>query len=138
VKPYRALVAAFGLAFCSVAPVLAFSVHGARWQATYVAAYRPAIGTRSNNVPFSGTMKLTVDHGIVKGTYIGESVRPDPLYGRIVSITGGVEHGRIMLNFSAFGGFTVHGTLAQDGEISGTAVIRGSLYNFLAKVKSSP
>ena len=28
--------------------------------------------------------------------------------------------------------------LAGDGEISGTATIRGSFYNFLAKVKSSP
>ena len=137
-KAYRALLVAVGLAFCSIVPALAFSVHGARWQATYVAAYQPAIGTRSNNLPFTGTMKLTVDHGIIKGTYVSESIRPDPLRGRIVTISGGVEHGHIMLIFSALGGFTVHGTLAQDGEISGTAVIRGSLYNFLARVKSSP
>jgi hypothetical protein len=117
-------------------PAAAVVVHGRVWQATYVAAYQPTFGT--SGVPYSGTLKLKFDHGIISGTYTAESVRPDPLYGRTVSVSGGVSEGRVTLNVQAPGGFTVRGTLSGDGEISGTATIRGSFYNFLAKVKSSP
>jgi hypothetical protein len=124
------------LAMLAALPAAAFRVHGLKWSATYAAAYSPVFGPQG--IPFSGTMKLTVDRGIITGTYTGESVRPDPFYRRVVPITGGVEHGHIMLNFGAYGGFTVRGTLAEDGEISGSATIRGRLYRFLARVKSSP
>ena len=53
-------------------------------------------------------------------------------------MSGGVSQGQVTLDISAGGGFTVRGTMAGDGEISGTATIKGSIYNFLAKVKSSP
>jgi hypothetical protein len=33
---------------------------------------------------------------------------------------------------------TLRGTLSSDGEISGAATVKGSFYNFSAKVKSSP
>jgi hypothetical protein len=111
-------------------------VHGRVWQATYIAAYQPTFGAQ--RVPNSGTLKLKFDHGIVSGTYVSESVRPDPLYGRTISVSGNVSQGQITLIFQAPGGFTVRGTLAGDGEISGTATVRGSFYSFLAKVKSSP
>jgi hypothetical protein len=83
-------------------------------------------------------MKLKFDHGIVTGTYISESIRPDPLYGRTIAVSGGVSQGQITLNLQAPGGFTVRGTLAGNGEISGTATIKGQFYSFMAKVKSSP
>jgi len=111
-------------------------VHGRVWQATYIAAYQPTFGAQ--RVPNSGVLKLKFDHGIVSGTYVSESVRPDPLYGRTVSVSGNVSQGQITLIFQAPGGFTVRGTLAGDGEISGTATIGGSFYSFLAKIKSSP
>jgi len=111
-------------------------VHGRVWQATYIAAYQPTFGAQ--RVPNSGTLKLKFDHGIVSGTYVSESVRPDPLYGRTISVSGNVSQGQITLIFQAPGGFTVRGTLAGDGEISGTATVRGSFYSFLAKVKSPP
>jgi hypothetical protein len=111
-------------------------MHGLVWQATYVAAYQPTFGPA--HVPYSGTLKLNFNHGIVSGTYRSESVRPDPLYGRIIAASGGVSQGHITLTLQAPGGFTVRGTIAEDGEISGTATIRGQFYNFLAKVKSSP
>jgi hypothetical protein len=117
-------------------PAAAVVTHGRVWEATYVAAYQPTFGAA--RVPYSGTMKLKFDHGIVSGTYTAESVRPDPLYGRTIAVSGGVSEGHVTLNLQAPGGFTVRGTLAGDGEISGTATIRGSFYNFLAKVKSSP
>jgi hypothetical protein len=118
------------------APARAILGHGPVWQATYVAAYQPTFGTKG--VPYSGILKLTFNHGIVSGTYTATSVRPDPLYGRIVPVSGGAQHGHVMLTLSAAGGFSIRGTLAGDGEISGTATIRGSFYSFLAKVKSSP
>ncbi len=117
-------------------PARAVAVHGRVWQATYVAAYQPTFGPQK--VPYSGIMKLKFDHGIISGTYVSESVRPDPLYGRTVAVTGNVSEGQVTLNLQAMGGFTVRGTLSGDGEISGTATIRGSFYSFLAKVKSSP
>ncbi len=115
---------------------MAVVVHGRVWQATYVAAYQPTFGP--SRVPYSGTLKLKFDHGIVSGTYTSESVRPDPLYGRTIAVSGGVSKGQVTLDLNAMGGFTVRGTLSANGEISGTATIRGSFYSFLAKVKSSP
>ncbi|HEY6326235.1 MAG TPA: hypothetical protein VIW73_06965 [Candidatus Cybelea sp.] len=117
-------------------PAKAVVVHGRVWQATYVAAYQPTFG--ASRVPYAGTMKLKFDHGIISGTYVSESTRPDPLYGRTIAVSGGVSEGHVTLTLQAPGGFTVRGTLSADGEISGTATIRGSFYNFLAKVKSSP
>lgn len=120
--------------YCA-ANVLAVAGHGPVWSATYVAAYNPLFGKA---VPYSGEMKLTYNHGIVSGTYSATSVRPDPLYGRIVNVTGTVQHGNINLDVGGMSGFTVRGTLASDGTISGTATQRGTMYSFLAKIKSSP
>jgi len=129
---------AFVAALASLAPVAARAVvlHGHVWSATYVAAYQPTFGAA--RVPYSGTMKLKFDHGIVSGTYVAESTRPDPLYGRTIAVSGNVSEGQITLILQAPGGFTVRGTLAGDGEISGTATVKGTFYTFLAKVKSSP
>jgi hypothetical protein len=118
------------------APALAIVVHGPVWSATYVAAYQSTFGAQGE--PFTGTLKLSFNHGIISGTYVSNSVRPDPLRGRPIAVSGGVSEGHVTLNFSASGGFTVRGTLAEDGEISGTATIRGRFFSFLAKVKSSP
>src|SRR5581483_6075496 len=104
--------------------------------ATYVAAYQPTFGAA--RVPNSGTMSLKFDNGVVSGTNVSETVRPDPHYGRSIAVSGNVSHGQITLILQAPGGFTVRGTLGSDGEISGRATIKGSFYSFLAKVKSSP
>jgi hypothetical protein len=136
VKVSRLVVFAFLFAAMAVRPALAVVVHGAEWSATYVAAYQPTFGHQG--VPYSGTMKLKFNHGIISGTYVADSVRPDPLYGKTIPVSGGVQHGQVMLNFGSFAGFSVKGTLAGDGEISGTATIKGKFYNFLARVKSSP
>jgi len=117
-------------------PSRAVVLHGHVWEATYVAAYQPTFGPAK--VPYSGILKLKFNHGIVSGSYVSESVRPDPLYGRTIAVSGNVSEGQITLIFQAAGGFTVRGTLAADGEISGTATIKGSFYSFLARVKSSP
>lgn len=125
-----------GLLLAPAVPALAIVVHAPVWQATYVAAFQPTFGRQS--VPYSGIMALKFNHGIISGTYNSTSVRPDPLRGRIVPVTGNVSHGNITLILQASGGFTVRGTLDDNATISGTATIRGSFYSFLAKVKSSP
>lgn len=111
-------------------------LHGRVWEATYVAAYEPTFGPARG--PYSGRMKLKFSQGIISGTYVSDSIRPDPLYGRTIAVSGNVSEGQITLIFQTMGGFTVRGTLAGDGEISGTATINGRFYNFLARVKSSP
>jgi hypothetical protein len=134
-KPYRAAVFALLLALPALSAPAAI-IHKPVWSATYVAAYRSTFGTQGQ--PFTGTLRLSFDHGIVNGTYVSNSVRPDPLFGRTINVNGGVSHGQITLNFGASGGFVVRGTLAEDGEISGTATIRGRFFSFLAKIKSVP
>jgi hypothetical protein len=116
-------------------PAYAVSVQSPEWSATYVAAYNPLW---HGGVPYSGEMKLKFNHGIISGTYTATSVRPDPMYGRIISVTGNVSHGNIMLDIGGMSGFTVRGTLENTGTISGTATKSGKQYRFLAKIKSSP
>ncbi|MGA8535135.1 MAG: hypothetical protein WB615_13585 [Candidatus Tumulicola sp.] len=109
---------AVALAAACAGSALAVAGHGPVWSATYVAAYNPLF---NGGVPYSGEMKLKYDHGIIGGTYTATSVKPDPLYGRIVNVTGTVQHGNINLDVGGMSGFTVRGTLSGDGTISGTA-----------------
>jgi hypothetical protein len=137
-NPYRTAALALLLASSALpAPaVVTTLVHRQVWSATYVAAYQSQFGARG--VPFTGTLKLNFNHGVINGTYVAHSVRPDPLVGRTTLVTGTLSHGQIRLTFQAPGGFTVRGTLAEDAHISGTATVRGSFFSFLAKVKSVP
>ena len=128
---FLAVVAA---AICA-GPAYAVSVQSPEWSATYVAAYNPLW---HGGVPYSGDMKLKFNHGIVSGTYTATSVRPDPMYGRIISVSGNVSHSNITLYVGGMSGFTVRGTLENTGTISGTATKSGKQYRFLAKIKSSP
>jgi hypothetical protein len=130
----------FALAFAVLtfvgAPVAAAVLKGAVWSATYVAAYQPHFGTQGP--PFSGIMKIKVDHGIISGSYDATSSRPDPLYGRMITVSGGMSHGNVTLRFNGTSFNMTNGTIDEHGTISGTANYNGKLYNFLAKVKSSP
>jgi hypothetical protein len=121
-------------AFCCAA-ASAVSVQSPQWSATYIAAYNPLW---HGGVPYSGEMKLKFNHGIISGTYTATSVKPDPMYGRIVNVTGTVSHGNIYLDVGGMSGYTVRGTLEGNGTISGTATKSGKQYRFLAKIKSSP
>jgi hypothetical protein len=135
-KSHRSLVLLAAVIALSVLPARAAVMHGHTWEATYVAAFSPSFGP--SRVPYSGTMNLKFNQGIVSGTYVSDSVRPDPLRGRTVPLSGNVSEGRITLIFQSPANFTMRGTIAGDGEISGSGTIRGSSYNLLAKVKSSP
>jgi len=136
VRKLQTILIAFAAAAALAGSAGAAVLKGAVWSATYVAAYQPQFGNQG--VPYSGIMKIKVDHGILTGTYDATSTRPDPLYGRIINVSGTVSHGHVSLRFNATSFSMLNGTIAEDGEISGTAQYNGKLYNFLAKVKSSP
>jgi hypothetical protein len=134
---FRGTFLAAFIAAVVAGPALAVTVQtqSPEWSATYIAAYNPLW---NGGVPYSGEMKLKFNHGIISGTYTATSVKPDPMYGRIISVTGTVSHGNINLDIGGMSGFTVRGTLEKDGTISGTATKKGHQYRFLAKIKSSP
>ena len=111
--------------------------HPAVWSATYVAAYQSQFGTQG--VPYSGVMKLKFNHGIISGTYDSQSVRPDPLRGRIVNVTGTIgTDNHVSLRFATSSFTLSNGTINGHGTIQGTANYNGHLYNFMAKIKSMP
>ncbi|HZY99982.1 MAG TPA: hypothetical protein VFE36_10445 [Candidatus Baltobacteraceae bacterium] len=111
--------------------------HPAVWSATYVAAYQPQFGTQG--VPYAGIMKLKFNHGIISGTYDSQSVRPDPLRGRIVNVTGTIgSDNHVSLRFATSSFTLPSGTIGAHGTIKGTANYNGHLYNFEAKIKSMP
>ena len=104
------------------------------WSATYVAAFQPQFGNQG--VPYSGLLKLKSNHGVITGTYESTSVRPDPMSGRIINVTGNTSGGSISLHFASFN--LQNGTIDSHGTITGTANWQGRLWNFMAKVKSRP
>ena len=116
------------------APAMAIVGHGPVWTATYVAAFQPTLGTPG--VPYSGLMKLKFNHGIISGTYESTSVRPDPMYGRIINVTGTASKGTVSLHIASLS--MMSGSINTAGTIAGTASWQGRLWNFMAKVKSSP
>lgn len=131
----RSTLLAAALALLTSVPALAVLNPGsAEWKATYVAAFQPQFGTQG--VPYSGIMKVSVNHGIISGTYESTSSRPDPMYGRIINITGTISQGSVILHIASL--TILNGTIDHKGTISGTATWQGRLWNFLAKVKSSP
>ncbi|MGB8908343.1 MAG: hypothetical protein WCC84_06310 [Candidatus Cybelea sp.] len=135
-KGHRSLALLTAAIVLCALPARAAVMHGRAWEATYVAAFQPTFGP--SRVPYSGTMSLKFNQGIVSGTYVSDSVRPDPLRGRTVPVSGNVSEGRITLIFQSPANFTIRGTIAGDGQISGSGSIRGTTYSLLAKVKSSP
>ena len=81
-------------------------------------------------------MRLVVHDGVISGTYSGTSVSPDYLNNRIVPVTGSVseENGYVQLFIG--GAFSLRGTMADDGTITGTATYNGRLYEFMARPNS--
>ncbi len=95
----------------------------------YVAAFAPL---NSNAHPYSGTMRLNFNQGVISGTYTDTSVKPGgPLANRInAPVTGGLSANNY-LHF-AIGALSFRGTL--NGEwIKGTATYHGRSYTFEAR-----
>ena len=109
-------------------PADAVSTKGIARNVHYVVAFRPF---NSMAIPFTGTMILTFNDGIVSGTYTDDSIKPGgPLANRRnVSVNGGVNGEAIHLTI---------GTLSFNGRlygetIAGSAIERGRLYEFEAQ-----
>jgi hypothetical protein len=98
---------------------------------TMQASMRPM--TRQN-IPFTGILKLKITaDGLVNGTYVSNSIRPDPSNGKIITVTGGLNGQNIHLAFGTTGSFRVTGTLTK-GHLVGTAFNKGQMYQFEAAV----
>ena len=128
-KALRLALCAIIVTLASGAQALAVAGHGPVWSADYVAAYQSTFGTQGP--PYTGDLKLTFNHGIITGTYTSISARPDPYYGRIIQVTGGVKGGGINLRIGSIS--LPNGTIEKNGTIQGTANWNGKLYNFMAK-----
>jgi hypothetical protein len=126
-------LAALGLLMAG-GQALAVAGHGPVWNADFVAAYQPQFGN-TQSPPYTGDLKLSFNHGIITGTYSSISARPDPYYGRIIQVTGGVKGTSINLRIGSIS--LPNGTMSKSGTISGTANWNGKLYNFMAKPRPS-
>jgi hypothetical protein len=101
---------------------------GAR-QVEYVAAFASLNNT---TYPYSGLLRLTIKHGIVSGTYVSTSIRPDPLDGRILPVTGTISGNQVTLNIG--NAMRFNGTVRGNGRIlTGSLQWRGQIYTFEAK-----
>lgn len=90
----------------------------------------------SRRIPYTGKLELQVHpDGIVGGSYRSDSVRPDPFYGQIESVIGGVTGNSIHFSIGARGVISVKGEFKgpHNDEIVGTAQINGKLYEFYAR-----
>ncbi|HZZ64526.1 MAG TPA: hypothetical protein VFE17_03440 [Candidatus Baltobacteraceae bacterium] len=95
---------------------------------SYVIAYEPTFG--NPHLPYTGWMQLTINNGIISGTYRGLSVSPDdPFVDRITPVTGAISGDNIHFDIGV--GVSA---LSFNGRISGnwfdgTATWRGRLYH---------
>jgi hypothetical protein len=78
-----------------------------------------------NTTPWTGNMTITVNaEGIINGQYKSTSIKPDPFYGRIITVTGGSTGKDIRLSFGVSPSLTVRGEVASNG-IQGTSSYNG-------------
>jgi hypothetical protein len=122
------------LAAVAISPALAVTNSGGGAATPYVAAFAPVFG---GGAPHSGDMRLVVNNGTISGTYSGTSFGPDYLDNRMVPVSGTLSENDGYVQLSIGGALTMHGTMANDGTISGTADYHGRLYEFVAQPGSA-
>ena len=85
--------------------------------------------------PYTAELTLKIHpSGIVDGTWKSDSIRPDPMNGRIEFISGGITGKYLHFSVGARGTLSVQGEF-KDGnvrEITGSASFRHRRYNFVA------
>lgn len=85
-----------------------------------------------SGIGWTGTMSIRVNaQGLINGTYKSTSIKPDPFYGKIVTVTGGLSGKNIRLSFGIVPSVTVNGEVVSNG-IQGTTSLNGGRYEFLA------
>jgi hypothetical protein len=82
--------------------------------------------------PWTGDMTIKDNaEGIINGTYRSTSIRPDPFYGKIVTVIGAINGKSIRLSFGIVPNVTVRGELVKGG-IQGTTAYNGGTLEFVA------
>jgi len=70
------------------------------------------------SAPFTGVLIFKVnDEGILNGEWRDNSIRPDPFYGGIVLVNGGISGDFIKVRIGTHGQLTVKGKISDDGII---------------------
>lgn len=105
-------------------PVL-LAVTTLKWPTEQPMGFRTEIAPQFGiAAPYTGALVLKVDSkGYIRGTYQSDSIRPDPMYGRNVSVSGSVSGNAIRLQIGgAFHPLTVNGTYTNSaitGSVTG-------------------
>jgi hypothetical protein len=83
------------------------------------------------NAPYTGALVFRLNgNGILNGLYESDSIRPDPLYGRQIPVTGTISGNQIRLQIgNGVNAFTVNGTVSGQ-VISGSASMSNGVWTF--------
>ncbi len=85
-----------------------------------------------SGTPWTGDMTIRDNaEGLINGTYRSTSIRPDPFYGKIVTVTGAINGKSIRLSFGIIPSVTVRGELVKGG-IKGSTAFNGGTLEFAA------
>ncbi|MBV9269455.1 MAG: hypothetical protein JO165_00030 [Candidatus Eremiobacteraeota bacterium] len=97
---------------------LILAVAAARWPVEHALGFRTEIAPQFGvTTPFTGALVLTVSNqGFLRGQFRSDSIRPDPLYGRTVPVTGAISgNNGIQLQIGgAFNPISIVGTYSND------------------------
>jgi hypothetical protein len=82
--------------------------------------------------PWTGDMTIKDNaEGLINGTYRSTSIKPDPFYGKIITVTGSISGKSVRLSFGIVPNVTVRGELIKGG-IQGTTAYNGGTLEFAA------
>lgn len=100
---------------------------------SYVIGYEPVFG--NPHIPYLGWLQLTINGGIISGTYRGLSILPDdPFVDRTVSVSGGESAGSIQFNIGNGPNLLTFNGRVYGNWIQGSATWRGQLYRLSGEV----
>jgi hypothetical protein len=87
----------------------------------------------STSMPYTGALVFRLNSsGVLNGLYESDSIRPDPLYGRQVPVTGSISGNHIRVQIgNGVNAFTMNGTVSGQ-EITGSAMMRNGVWTFKA------
>jgi hypothetical protein len=123
------LAAVMAISLALPAGVQAVSVQsGVARNVPYVIGFHPL---NSSQHPYLGQMHLNFNHGVISGTYTDISIKPGSPFANAhnIPVSGGVSSSQVTLIIRQV---TFRGTISGE-KMSGSATIRGSIYQFAAQ-----
>ena len=85
------------------------------------------------SAPITGVLLFKVnDEGILNGEWRDNSIRPDPFYGSIVLVNGGISGDFVKVRFGTTGAVTVKGKISNDGIVGTFYDSNNRTYDFNA------